>query len=316
MTDGSEVFTIEANAARACSIASGTLDVCREIVTGEEIGQRVLALVPDFEEWEGWGGKKGGGPGGGPKNGVVGLPPLSPAAIALHQGRVVIADNGYQMLVACPSTGSCAGARMALVDTGWGDDDEDWETPTLGRSLALTSSSVVWTQGDGIRSAPLPPPGGIERRVSRREDDTTDNTARIAVPSASGLLWLSERGLHHADAPNAAPEQWFSRTGTDLAFDASRVYLASDEGLFRVSRVDKSAAISASGSFEHVAVDERGVYATKVEGTRTTVIEARAGKQLELAVIEGKIDGLAVAGDHVYFTTRVGEGSEIRRVAR
>lgn len=312
-TDGVDVYTIEAQAARACSIASATPDACREIVTGEQVGQRLFQLATDF----GWGGKnRPGGPGGG-KN-LVGLPALSPKAIALQPGRVLVADDQYKVVVSCPTSGTCTSAEMGLVETSTSGDDDD-DAPSVGRSLALSASAVVWTQGDEIRGAPLPGPGGVARALARRSDDTTQKTARLAAPGTSDLLWLSDDGLHYASAPNAAPERWFARPATDFSFDAERVYLAGPEGLFRLRRTDKSAALSAPGSFEHVAVDDRGVYATMldgVDGGRTLVVEARAEKPLELAVVDGPIDGLAVAGDHVYFMVRAGAGSEIRRVAR
>lgn len=306
VTDGQDVFTIGAGAARACS--AGTPDVWRDILTGETVGQR-LVTMPDI------GGPFGGGQK--PKKGLVGFPALAPTAIALLGDRVFIADDAYKVVAACPAKAACTLIDMGLVDAAWvdGDDDDDDDGPGLGRSLAVAQSTVVWTQGAAIRAAPIPAPGRIERRILERNDATTDKTARVAA-AAADVFWLSEKGLHHASGPTVPTEQWFSRTARDFSVDAQRVYLASADGLYRISRSDRSAALAAFGRFEHVAIDAAGVYAAKSDGERTIIVEARADKQLPLAAVDGPVDGLAVAADHVYFLTNAGTGSEIRRVAR
>lgn len=311
VTDTVDVFMIEEHAARACSVTTPTPDACREIVTGEQVGRRLGELSAEVPEWGDWGNWGGGGGGAGPKKDLVALPQLAPAAIALQNGRVFIADNQYEVLVACPASGSCAGAAMGLVKAEEGENDA-----SFGRALALAPAAIVWSQGDAIRAAAIPAPGRVEGPIAKRKDGTTDQTAVIAAPGVSDLMWLSTSGLHYAPSPSAPPELFFSLAATDFSLDVERVYLATQSGLFRVSRKDKSPALAASGTFEHVAVDAKGVYATKIEGTRTKVIEARTGKALELAAVDGPIDALAVAGDHVYFMTRAGSGSQIHRVPR
>ena len=301
MTDGVGLYTIDAQAVRSCAAGGPATQACPELVTGEEIASR---LDKDDVDWGGWGG--GGGWGGKGKD-LTSKPAMAPRAIALQSNRVVIADGTYKVVVVCPTKVPCTRINVGIVDT---DDD----APVLGRSLTSSSSRLSWAQGNAIRTSPIPVPGWIAHAsVSRAASDTVD-TARVLAVGADDLFWLSGEGLHSARDVSANAERLSARDARDFAVDDGSVYLASSSGLYRVSRADRTETLAATGTFANVVADARGLYATRVDGGRTTVVDVRSGKVLELARVDGAIDGLAVAGDHVYFMTHTRGAAEILRV--
>lgn len=298
VTDGVGLYTIDPQAVRSCAAGGPATQACPELVTGEEIGSRLR--VDDDVDWGGWGGKG---------KELTSMPAIAPKAIALQSNRVVIADGRYNVVVVCPTKVPCTRINVGIVDT---DDD----APVLAGSLTLSSSRLSWAQGNAIRTSPIPVPGLLVRVSATRVASDTVDTARVLAAGADDLFWLSSEGLHSAKDVSANAERLSARDARDFAVDDGSVYLAAEGGLYRVGRADRTETLAATGTFAHVVADARGVYATRIDGDRTTVVEVRSGKVLELARVDGTIDGLAVAGEHVYFLTHTSGAAEILRVPR
>jgi hypothetical protein len=117
---------------------------------------------------------------------------------------------------------------------------------------------------------------------------------------------------------NASAEKWFSESSVDFALESNAVYIASDAGIYRVPRSasDHTPTLATAGTYSHVAVDSKGIYATRPAGATTSIVEVRAGTTVELAVAEGGVNAIAITPDDVYFAASRLGGAEIRRVAR
>lgn len=300
VTDGVGLYTIDAQAVRSCAAGGPATQACPELVTGEEIGSR---LDKDDVDWGGWGGWGGKG------KDLTSKPAIAPRAIALQSNRVVIADGTYKVVVVCPTKVPCTRINVGIVAT-----DED--APVLGRSLTSSPSRLAWAQGNAIRTSPIPVPGLIVHASATRTASDTVDMARVLAAGADDLFWLSGEGLHSAKDVAANAERLSARDARDFAVDDGSVYLASSSGLYRMSRADRTETLVATGTFARVVADVRGVYATRIDGGGTTVVDVRSGKVLELARVDGAVDGLAVAGDHVYFMTHTSGAAEILRVPR
>ncbi|MBN9166660.1 MAG: hypothetical protein J0I07_37345, partial [Myxococcales bacterium] len=299
VTDGVGLYTIDAQAVRSCAASGPATQACPELVTGEEIGSRLRMDDVDWGDW-GWGGKG---------KELTSMPAIAPTAIALQSNRVVIADGTYEVVVVCPTKVPCTRINVGIVDT---DDD----APVLGRSLTLSSSRLFWAQGNAIRTSPVPVPGLIVHASASRAASDTVDPARVLAAGADDLFWLSSEGLHSAKDVSANAERLSARDARDFAVDDGNAYLASASGLYRVSRADRTETLAATGTFAHVVADARGIYATRIDGGRTTVVDVRSGKVLELARVDFAVDGLAVAGEYVYFMTHASGAAEILRVPR
>lgn len=301
VTDGAGLFTIEAQAARACSAAGPAGQACRDIISGEEIGGRLYGQQQGGRPWNDWGGPKQ----------VAASGAILPTALAMAAGRVIFADQMHEAVIACPANVPCTALNVGIVDAR-----HEEESTTFGRALAVGLSSVTWAESGGLRASRIPPPGFVVDPSSMRSGSNTEDTARIQASSTEDVFWISSAGLHSSSGTSSSAERWSTRRASDFAVADEHIYLADTTGLYRVSRADRSETLAASGSFTRVSLDARGVYATRVDSGSTTVLEVRANKMLDLAIVDGEVDGLAVAGDHVYFAKRVGSGTEIHRVPR
>ncbi|MDF2694065.1 MAG: hypothetical protein K0S65_2448 [Labilithrix sp.] len=301
VTDGAELFTIEAQAARACSAAGPAGQACRDIISGEEIGVRLYGQQQGGPPWNDWGGRKQ----------VAASGAIMPTALAMAAGRVIFAEQVHEAVIACPANVPCTALNVGIIDAS-----HEEESTTFGRALAVGPSNVTWAEDEGLRSSRIPLPGFVVDPSSMRSGSDTEDTARIQASSTEDVFWISSEGLHSSNSTSASAERWSTRRASDFAIGDEHIYLADTTGLYRVSRADRSETLAAAGSFQRVSLDARGVYATRVAGGRTTVLEVRGNKTLDLAIVDGELDGLAVAGDHVYFAKRVGSGTEIHRVPR
>jgi hypothetical protein len=332
VTDGVDLFTIDANAARSCKANGPATQACNEIIIGSEVGPALYPATASAQAgsgsdddgggWGGWGNWRGSGK---PKDGDPLWISLQPKAIALHAGGVLIADDAYHVIISCPLHGQpCDHNNIKLIDARMTSASD---TPLFGRTLSIAAlaapaapSNVAWTQGDAIRAAAIPSTANpvVTDIVERNESDTR-TTMRIMTPAASDVFWLSQQGLHHSADVNATPQRLFAPTdATDFSVDAQSVYLASPVGIFRIARSTQLTSIAAAGAFEKVekvAAEDR-VYATRKVGSRMALVELRMNVVLDLAFVDGPITGIAVAGEYVYFATRTPTGMQIKRVAR
>jgi hypothetical protein len=320
VTDGDSLWMIENKSPVRCRADGPVTQVCDPIVRAEDVDARLTSL--DIEigfPRPGSGGNGNGGNGGNGSGGgghLLGSKPLDARAIAREKNHIVITDEAYHAVLACPLTGSCSAQNLAIIDVR----GEEWEdTKPFGRALAsgpTLPSSLSWSQGNGLFAESLPADGKtIRTSLSRTNDAAVTQIERILAPA--GIFWISSTGLHHAPSVTDTPQRWSPRVLTDLSVDENSVYVAGKEGLFRLARTNRAETVAAKGEFMRVAADAQGLYATmrKPDG-RTAIVGARQGQLLEVAVVDGAIDSLAVVGKHVYFQTQGGNGHEIRRVAR
>lgn len=322
VTNGTELFVIDDEQPVACNAAGPPSAECQPIIDPAHVLARLQGNVV-VEPNPGGGGGPGGGPGGpgGPGGGRKGfgedddhwrgldgvtLTPLEAKALALHGERVLIADDAYHVLLSCPTKGTCDAASVGIVDAR----AQNGKTAALGKAIAVGPSGITWTQGEQLFAARLPADGQNELPLLSRGGSDTERTARIIAPA--GIFWLAKEGLHHAPSVEAPSEKWSSRESADFAVDDDGVYIANKTGILRVARSDRRETVAAIGEFRRVAVEGGALYATRATGGSTSIVEVRADALLEIAVVPGTVDGLAVTKEHVYFST----GAEIRRVPR
>jgi hypothetical protein len=314
-SDGTSLWMIADKSPVRCRADGPVTQLCEPIVRSEDVDERIGLIDIEIP----WGGHGGGGQGqgGGNNNGggrILGSKPLEARSITREQNHIVITDDAYHAVLACPLTGSCTAQNLAIIDASE-------ETKSFGPSIASGPSSpaprtsLSWSQGNALFSNLLPPDGKTERAKLSRNDATVEGLERILAPA--GIFWISSAGLNFAISVEEQPQNWSRRVSSDLAVDANSVYLAGKEGLIRIARTpDRGETVAAQGEFIKVA-SEGNLYATKPKnGGGTAIVEIRQGQQLELASVPGSIDALAIVGNQLYFQTRIGIVDEIRRVAR
>jgi hypothetical protein len=294
VTDGTTLFYIDGQGAFACP-AAGPPTTCRELVTVSTLAAR------------GWTGNDWEDGADIPLEDLRAT--IEPTALTMAGDRVFIADQSTKSVLSCPTQGRCNESSLAILRA---DDGQ-----SLGSALTMTPSSLVWTQGAAIRSGPLPAPGSSATPRSRRSEADTADTARLAADTGN-VFWLSGHGLFHAADVGDDADQWFDGVASDVAIDPEGAFLATAQGLFHVDRPTKTKALIANGSFSRVAIDERGVVVARdIDGTNTAIDELRqGGLLLDLAVVPGRVDSLAVAGNRAYYTAPDASGRTVYRVPR
>jgi hypothetical protein len=294
-TDDVDLFLIDRSSALACSAGGPVAQPCRPIIVPSELEARM---------------KPPSGPGTGLGGDLEETGTLRPKALTLGLQRVLFTDDSHHVVISCPTKGTCNRTNVGIIDARNADD----EFGTFGKSLAVGPSGLVWPQGSVLVFGAAPPEGTLTRPLTFRDEDDTEETARLVA--LDSLFWLSSEGVFRMSTIASSPERVFARAAADFSVDTEAVYVTSARGLVRVGRNDGGEEPLVDGEFQRVVVTEGHVYATMAVASGTALVEVRAKKALELAVLPGKIDAIAAAGAHVYFSTEGEDGDEIRRVPR